>query len=96
MRYIMAVSSNMVRTLLAVYASSVQVLKGEIEHAQWINRIDIKSNTLSALEYRGYLTIVDYRRSGYSEAYKVTDKGIRYLERYHKRRLDELQSRYNT
>jgi hypothetical protein len=92
----MAVSSNMVHTLLNVYASSLQVLTGEIEHAQWINRIDIKSNTLSALEYRGYLTILDYRRSGYAEAYKVTDKGIRYLERYHKRRLDELSNRDST
>jgi hypothetical protein len=92
----MAVSYKMLDTLLAVYVSSIQVLTGEIEHAQWIDRIHIADRTLMALEYRGYLTIVDYRRSGYSEAYKVTDKGVRYLHKYHKRRLDELQSRNNT
>jgi hypothetical protein len=89
----MAVSHTMLQTLIDVYASSVQVLTGEIDHAQWIDRIDIRDKTLRALEYRGYLTIVDYRRSGYAEAYKVTDKGVRYLERYHKRRLDELSNR---
>jgi Mn-dependent DtxR family transcriptional regulator len=89
----MAVSSNMVDTLFTLLESSIETIVGEIGHTQWEARLHIAPRTYKALEYRGYITIVDY---GYAKAYRLTASGEKYLEKYHSEKYYELQSRDDT
>lgn len=78
----MAVSLLMLDKLMEVYTFP--------DHMCDIDSIDIHDRTYNALKYRGYLDKKEYK-------YYVTSRGIKYLKRYHKKRLEsyELSKGYN-
>jgi hypothetical protein len=89
----MAVSYIMVDTLFTLLDSSIETTIGYIGHTQWVTRLRISPRTYKALEYRGYITTVDY---GCAKAYRLTASGEKYLAKYHSEKYYELQSRDDT
>jgi hypothetical protein len=80
----------MVDVLFELLDSSIETIVGKIGHTQWVTKLRIHPETYKALDYRGYITTVDY---GYAKAYRLTASGEKYLAKYHSEKYYELQSR---